>query len=491
MRLTLLLIGQTLAGAPDGSSPRRPYKRGRFTEEETTLISGTTTTQVPTTTTEVPSTAASFSPNPVTNLPEDVAFPFPVAVGVNIIGITGRGRLIEEYNAADLVRTYGEDAVRIVTEQIEKDRRHDLFTPRTLRNIAKVYTPLGEIEFGPLLTQSDQTAVFEIAEYPELLIQFEANCGELSRNHMVGDTVVNSLIFSAYYGKDAANIRVAAEPIFVSPPAPLCQTMTGMCSFMGPQTDEYNLCRQQGGSLRYMLIPRPNGVPLSRFTSKRRVQLPHEQRGRLPFHLAMKFGALMIEALRKLHLEARVVHGAIDDDNWIVSGDEISGQFILTLRGFESSMRLDTNLSETPRIIKPEYTSTQQATQWMIDGHWTAPRDDVMRAIVTVSEHMNHPHDFEAIEEMYAEMGYEELKYFKMQSNIFAPVNPWDPTEFLDVISPLRVTEANKLAIRQELANILVMVRGLVSTNSVIPYEALITSFRRCEDLATNRTMST
>lgn len=478
MRLTFVLIGQILGADPDESSPGRPHKRMRV-EEETT-----STSEPATTTTTIPTSAPASVASPAIYFPEGVEFPFQVAIGVNIIGVTARGRLVEEYNVADLVRTYGEDAVRIVTDQVRLDQRHDLFTPRTFPNVMTQLTPLGEVQIGPLLAQSGQSTVFHLLQYPNILIKFQTNCLELDSDDEDEDkVVVHSLIFDHAYGRDAARHGIAMEPIFVSPPAALCHENTGICDFDELDEDGFDECRERGGSLRYMLVRKSNGESLGNFA--RRLG-----GGSLPFTEAMSYGAAMMRVLQTLHLQAKVVHGDLHEENWFVEIDSTTGLVELKLIDFGSSARVHT-YPEHPRVVNPHYPAVMRNYTWAMDVTDFAPRDDVMKAIITLAALIATPPGiFDMIKLFHSLCGPEAEFNFTMQSDIFRPLVPWSrPLMRIDPVSLLAVSDDHKLEIRQNLANILTMVRGLNSANSVIPYQALINSFERCYYLSQNQTI--
>ena len=422
----------------------------------------------------VPITTTSTTTTPdAVDIAATWSFPFPVAIGVNITGITYRNRLIEQYDLPRVAATYGIDSIRILESQMALDHRHDLFTPSTEFVELAEYTPFGELEVGELIARSSESTVFTLPGMPDLLIKFQTNCYEVLHNHEVGDAVVHPLIFDQWYGMEAAAQNLALTPVFVSPPAPLCPTMTGICNFPGISSFEYQVCQGAGASVRYMLIRKSKGHSL-RVSAIR-------MGGVMPFKLVMNVGAAMMELLERLHLDANIVHGDIYENNVFFEPIDSAGNYELRLIDFGRASRLVSDIPNTPTRQRNGRIHFLY-TQWMIDGYQWAPRDDVMKMIQMLNHLLHTPNEYIQIEQHYMEMGYEAQKEFKMNGDLFSPIVPWGPERRLDAVEPLPVTEEVKGLIRRELEHILRMVRGLQNPNSVVPYDALREAFRNCAD---------
>jgi hypothetical protein len=202
----------------------------------------------------------------------------------------------------------------------------------------------------------------------------------------------------------------------------------------------------------------------------------------------MVIGSYLMGLLEVLHTKLRIVHGDISERS-IHYSRLPSGNMVMKFVEFDKAIHLVSNIAEEPRNAIPQHMTLYRDTQWMIDGYRLAPRDDVMKVVRMVLR-LLHPYTYMKIEEYHWEAGYESFKKFQMNSDLFNPILPWDTTKRLDPLSSLAVSENNKAGIRDIFANILTMVRGLNSTNSVIPYRALRDSFVACRHLATNRTMA-
>ena len=138
---------------------------------------------------------------------------------------------------------------------------------------------------------------------------------------------------------------------------------------------------------------------------------------------------------------------------------------------------------ETPRLVDAGY-SHYMYTQWMIDGHYWTQRDDVMKTVQMLAQLMHNSHLYRNIEEHYMQSGYVAQKGFKMLANLFSVGFPWSRIYRLDAVEELSISKDKKGEIKKELAHVLATVRGLNSTNSVIPYSELRDSFQRCSELA-------
>ena len=193
----------------------------------------------------------------------------------------------------------------------------------------------------------------------------------------------------------------------------------------------------------------------------------------------------MMYILQKLHVEAKIVHGDIHAENVFLEPLGVEERFGVKFIDFGRASRVAPVWPEQPRVDRNELHPPYQFTQWMNDGyHWTQ-RDDVMKTIQMLTHLMYNEYEYIRIEKYYMQMGNVAQKEFKMNHDLFFPITPWNQTNRLDAVAPSEIPEENKIQIRTELAHILELVRGLNSTNSVIPYAELRDSFRRCSQLVT------
>ena len=461
MRLLTFISACAIITVCKGTRTHELRKRRRLVDEDESITTTTTTT------TSVPSQISD----------DDWEFPHAVAIGLSITGISPRGRYIEEYKFEKVAATYGNDTIRILQEQQDLDERNDMFTPSFQSETGKFLTPYGEMTINGRIARSSESTIFTIKEDKNLLVKFQANCLEIRDNYAVDDAVVHPLIFDYWYGRDVAARQAAMEPLFLSPPTGLCETMNGVCDFDDMDEDDMDECKEAGGSIRFMLIRKSAGNSLAHVASQ-------TKSGAIPFHTVMHIGLGMMQVLEQLHVHAKTVHGDIYEKNVLLEpiGENI---YHLKLIDFGRASRV---MTPYPESARQAYTGCDHFmfTQWMIDGHYWTPRDDLIKTIQMLTHLMYNSYSYQSIEKFYMHEGYEAQKKFKTEGDLFAPIAPWDHTQRLDVVSRLNVTEANKFQIKKELATILDIVRGLNSTNSVIPYSVLRDCFRRCSALALN-----
>ena len=407
--------------------------------------------------------------------------PFTVVDGLNITHISGRGRLEQSHDYELVTSTYGEDAVRIVQAQEQEDLMNDDFTPNTGSNEMRQNTPLGEFVLEGLIAQSGESTTFSLVGNPDVMIEYHADCFDVWRRPGDEDTVVHPLIFAYWYGREAASHNMSMEPIFLSPAAPLCPNKNGTCNFENMSEENFAHCRRRGGSMRYMLIQK------SQYHTLREAAIRYG--GKVPFGTTMDFGKGMMLRLKKLHKEARIVHGDINSNNVILERNT-RNKYSIKLMDFGKASRV---LSSWPDDVRVEFPdkSHYRFTQWMLDGHYLAPRDDVMKTIQMLAQLMHGRDAYTRIERHHQRAGYDAQRLFKMEHDLFSPMVPGSIGRRLDEVESLAVSEDNKTLIRLELANILRIVRELKTTNSVIPYDILSASFRRCASLSSTITGTT
>ena len=410
-------------------------------------------------------------------------FPFSVGVGLDIEGVSARGRIIEEYDMREISRTYGESTVALLFFQTILDKHHDEFTPQTQNTTMREITQMGELELGSVVAKTGQEIIFELPQVPGWLIKYQANCFEILENYKSNDALVHSLIFDHNYGHQASLYGVSSGVLFLSPPAILCPTKSGKCDFEGLSNHQYESCRAQGGSIRYMIMRKSPGMNLGRIRDL--------FGGKLPFHVAMTVGATLMNQIETLHSKAKVIHGNINEGNIMIDRKAADGpmNYSLTFVDFGRSLTIEGKYPENP--LRPRrFQKNQMFSQWRIDGHAFAPRDDVF-GVVRVVTHLVHNYAvYYDIENHYRSLGYHSSKWFKNQEDWFAPVFPVDSTYRLDPLNGLNITDTAKLEIRAHLSDIIATVRGLKSPNQEIPYGAIRDMLAACATLAVSNSSS-
>ncbi len=403
--------------------------------------------------------ATSFSDEPTSIDSSGWGFPIQVATGYRIIGISSRGRFTESHDLIQVEKTYDNTTARIVEEQFSFDRRYDLFTPNTQADSMVEITPYGEVELGNVYSASPKSITFELPSVPDALIKYTTNCFDIMHNRATGDTVVHPLVIDHHFSNEAHSRALSKQSLFLSPPAPLCKERIGRCYFEGLSDSAFKKCRIQGGTVRYMLVPKTASLTLN--------ELRSVYNGSIPFPIAMELGFTLINVLRDLHMNARILHGDIGARNVVLEPQ--NGREFMKLINFGR------------RVMT---TSHALQTVWEMDGYLSAARDDVMRAIQMVARLVYPEHEYMQIEKYHEEEGFEDLREFKSSANFFAPPVPWFPGHHLDIVETLNVS--TKTEIRSHLAHILELVRGLNSTITAIPYTDISAAFQACAILSSS-----
>ena len=421
---------------------------------------------------------------PPTDPTDEWEFPMPVGIGVDIVGVSARGRVEERYDMRQISRTHGESTVALLNFQQILDARYDVFTPQTYSGRMKEITQLGEVDIGQVVAKTGQEIIFELPQVPGWLIKYKANCFEILDDYKNNDSLVHPLIFDANYGHEASLYGVSMEVLFLSPPAILCPTKSGKCDFVGLTNDQYQYCRAEGGTIRYMVMRKSPGMNLGRVRDI--------MGGKLPFEVAMTVGATLMNLIETLHSKAKVIHGAIHEGNIMIDRNSTDApmNYSLKLIGFGKSLRIQVNYSENPKLAR-HFPVNRMFSQWRIDGHELSPRDDVFGVLQVVTYLVHNYQVFHHIESHYRSLGYVGLKWFKTHENWFAPVLSTDPMYRLDIVNELNISDSTKQEIRAHLSNIMATVRGLKSPNQAIPYGAIRDMFTACAAIVVSNSSST
>ena len=353
-------------------------------------------------------------------------------------------------------------------KQMAQDAANDLYTPRLNSTITE-QTPLSpeNIVLGPLIHAGHYSTVYNIVGHPDLIIKYEVHCNEL-------DEKLHPILTDGWYTSDANAFGLAPSVRFISPPSLLCDEIEGKCAFEITR-EHYDDCKRKDGTLRYMIMDRVTGYSLHDYRSL----FYQKQNGAMSFVDAVSIGAHLINVIRRLHVEAKILHGDIHSPNIMltpINGGSNQTRIHLTLIDFERAIRIGQEpLPEEPtfsygRLFHEYYT------HWQMDGFEWAPRDDVLKAIQTIAQLM-HPMSYLEMEASKCRRGYIVLKVWKCVSNWFIP----DPAN--DPVAHLAIPEGNKAIIRANLETILKATRSL-TINGPIPYFELIQLFIECAKLA-------
>lgn len=120
--------------------------------------------------------------------------------------------------------------------------------------------------------------------------------------------------------------------------------------------------------------------------------------------------------LRQLHTEAKIVHGDIHVENVFIEIIQET-RFVLKFIDFGRAGRVVSPWPDRLRLTNSNMRHYMY-TQWMIDGHYWAPRDDVMKTIQMLAQLMNDCFEYQAIERYHMNSGYLAQRDFKMNHDI-------------------------------------------------------------------------
>lgn len=337
---------------------------------------------------------------------------------------------------------------------------NDEFTPLTGVGDTES-SPLGMLHLDTMIYNGISTTLFTGKEFPNLLIKYQAHC--------VGtNSEVHPLLKDVWYMNETNRLGISPRVHFISPPSDLCETQGGTCAFTMSSGDWEN-CQSKQSALRYMIMDRLDGVSLWQFQEN--------NFGFLDVSNAMVIGYYLIETLRKLHIEARVVHGDIYSRNVIIqtSNSTQACGFDLKLIDFETAFRYpESPLSKFP-IRKPYSWSHSLLTRWQMDGFAWAARDDIIKAIQTVA-HLMHPPSYANYEDSLIRAGSKVFRRWKMLAN-------WFLTPSRDPVDALPISSSGKQRIYSLLEQILEIGRGM-RINGPLPYQELMNAMSECGRIA-------
>jgi serine/threonine protein kinase len=371
------------------------------------------------------------------------------------------GRLVEVFNDA-FKAELDQDTVMRLAAQADYDIDNDPFTP-LVSSAWTERTPFGTINLGSRIHKGSFSTVFEIKEFPNLLIKYQAHCFGLNLN-------VHPLLRDAWYMNATSAMGLSPAVLFLSPPSLLCNERAGKCEFNMPAANWFE-CSYDQGPLRYMIMEKVNGKSLHHF----RMAEFSATNGAIRFRDAMIVGIQLMRLLRKLHEEVNIVHGDIHSPNVMITVNETSREVELSLIDFGLSFNVSNRtLPESP-VYSLGHHFHPFFTQWQIDGYAWGPRDDVMKGIQTIA-HLMHPYDYFEMEREIATRGYRALENWKLNGD-------WFITGKFDPVRRLRIPDELKGRIYALLVSILRLSRSM-ELNKRPPYEDLITALHECYELA-------
>jgi hypothetical protein len=394
-----------------------------------------------------------------------------VSQGLGVSGLSPLSqRVVEVYNFTEIVKVYGSEFGDDLWDVVNQDQSDDEFTPAANSNRSET-TPFGRLELGPTVASSEQSVIYEIVGYPDLLIKYQANCIELHPHHRVSETsYVHPLVVDYLYGRKAARARVGPRMFYLSPPSQVCLYQQGKCGFRMRSKDFNHCVNQDGASLRYMIIERVQGISLHSF--KKRFK-----NGIVPFHTSLLIGYGMIDYLERLHNVAKTIHGDVHAGNILL--DHISdrnGTVSLKIIDYGRSFSNMERVNETVRDIG--WATDPVFSSWELEGYEPAARDDIERAVRVVAGLMM-PWSFAEAEKKLSDLGPSAILEWKRTGYWFFEPRPFDDIRpRYDPVRALRIADEHKANIRYNLQLILKRVRSMRNVNSIPPYADFLKGFR-------------
>ena len=380
--------------------------------------------------------------------------------------IPSSGRVIEEYSET-VMRLLDADKIERLARQDAIDGANDLFTP-LIGNQTHEKTVLGTITLGPIFARGPTSVLFEIVEFPHLLIKYQVNCDEDEMHPMLPE---------AWYGGRAYGVGIAPPIVALSPPVGLCATSSGKCTTK-MSMDEYDECRRDGiGILRYLIMGKIEGMDLQQF------RVARYPRGQMGLRDAAIVGAKLFRILEILHANATVVHGDIYPPNvmamipaTLTHVSEVDLQLVDFGRAFIVS---STPLPDRP--VLPKIWFHHLCTHWQMEGYMWARRDDVMKTVQTIIELM-HPVAFLLHENSVKEKGFGFLMRWKTLERMY--VSPLH-----NPVGVLQVPLETKIRLYNLLDELLALARSL-RINAPIPYQTMIGILEEIVSTISNTTMT-
>ena len=386
------------------------------------------------------------------------------------VGVTARGRIIEEYNSTLVRNYYGPQLASMLGSLTRADQNNTAFIP--LENSMNESTLVGVLQLGQRIAVSHQSVIFAFGS--KLLIKYQANCIELRRQReMFEKPFLHPSVVEYAFTRRAAAFGLAPSVFALSPPVSLFQKKEGKCNF-SMTDEEFQICKMDpNSSFRYMVVQRVIGPNLYSY----RQRYPNET---LPLATGMMIGEELMRMLELLHTTARVVHGDIHMGNIMIekiSRESISMKFVDFARSFE-------NIQRPPGRTFIQSTH-QLLSAWEMAGYYPAARDDVYRVVETVARLVNPP-EYTFFMDWLGQVNPLALLQHKLWRNVFeipeqtsSPIDPYDPVE------QVPIAESTREAIRDELKQLLSLVREMIDDVNAIPrYSEMREGFRRCRILA-------
>lgn len=337
--------------------------------------------------------------------------------------------------------------------QIELDRLNKHSVPR-LSETYEIVPGIGKVTLGRVLGRGTASVIFEVQEYAEIAIKYQANCHKTDPVH--------PLLRQMFYGSKAFEVGVAPEHLFVSPAQSLPVHITDKTNFKGGKK-YIRECQKVDGSVRYLIIERVTSCLAT-----------HSGKARGSARRATKLGSWLISMLYELHVEAQLIHGQVHSGHVClvpVAGSMGSRPVLID---FERSFHVSRERDQTTG-----YQSFHPSlSPWQMMGYSTTRRDDVFNALFVVADTMSQRAAWNYAQSLIDANRGKELIDWKFRGDFWAYADGWNRR--ID-----RESTRNMGAILDRLKRISNLLHSTVSTARIDYYSIgveLNSAFKRLHD---------
>lgn len=335
-----------------------------------------------------------------------------------------------------------------VVHQIQEDYRQNIFTPVLNEESFEEITEIGHITLKTdYLASTEQSTIHAIEEYPEVVIKYQTDCIQEP------NTYIHPILREFWFLQEVESLGISPKPLAVSPPANHPDHSISKCRF---RTRSWRLCHSKSAVIRYAIMERVGPSLHSHLSGGKRFS----------FRLAIECAIQIINLLKTLHLEARVVHGDIHPGNICVAAEHPPR---LLLIDYGSSHHID-DYPDDERIRPDRTWNHALFSPWEIAGFRPGPRDDVYKALLVVAFLFNGTAYYEYLRSL--ENNLEESIHLKLNGNIFLAYPHNNPLDDAFGTNPL-----TKARIAKILLNILDSVRALHSGRDMPDHDSIIHQF--------------
>lgn len=259
-----------------------------------------------------------------------------------------------------------EDAIQEYRRRVEyADEKCDTtFNGRQIILTGDPLEPCRYYELGFPVLSTPERASFLTPSDPSGTLEYTI---DQSPAHADDPSGIHKGLRSYWFMKRASEFRLSAAPIGIAPPIPLRSIQDPRMRFSISQEVCEALVAQDAAQVT-LVAKRYEFLTLSMSKDIRLFGLVD----------ALRFGASLITKLRKLHQEARIVHGGLSPESIIFEGDNFR------FRDFDRSEFLDLSNNEisVPRRSAPLFSLIDRFGS---DRNLSPRAEDVFRAIAIVS----------------------------------------------------------------------------------------------------------